>query len=582
LTILLLLASALVFTGALPLRGLPVTQCVYALTQAPTSSPTIDMTVAAPHINTDPLDEVVRTMAPYFNDPRAWLSDFPGLKRLTDDQEKHVEAIRTCDTVGAMGAPGTGKSLIEGACALWRQIMRFPQSCYFGGPTEEGTAAQAWKHLTWAYNMTNERFGKPILGGELLRYSYSLGQNAEKRLPEAASHWARIKACPLGKDGATLRGQLHAAYALVVLQEVNGMDPSAVGALWDGTRAAGAAFWYSFNPYTAQTSRDSAKELWAKTSEAGRVQYSLIRALEWQDKHGPLPGMTDRATFERDILPLKDTALWYPLALGEYPPESAENVVVPKTWFTKCVNCIPEPTQADRQTTTLGIDTGGGRAETGGIGIIGRCVQPARASKETHDTIKVAVFMRDYARSLGMGTQAIVDWVGLGGKGTGEQLRAMGVPVLVFRGGARTVTRLVSTETEAEVAKCPEMYADLACWAWMSVREATRKTVEAIAAGRPDRYISFPDDPLLCDQLARRFDVDPRDKRYFLQSKGDSGKASPDRGDMVAMGWLAQVISRRQLRYDIPATGEPRAHRAERSERPDDSVDRKAFDPAMA
>ena len=485
-------------------------------------------------------------------DLRACFADVFGYKHVSPDQEAHIEAIQTQAQITAMGGTGVGKSFDQGVAAAIILATTCPTKGLFGGPKREQAAKLSWLELLRAYRAAAERG---------IRLSDN-SPGVTDWYPQGKDKWpdwfASCMALSENDNAAAVKGMMHARRVVVALDELNGIASEVQQALDSGTTQDNVTFMVSFNPVDPT---DAAGKLWDETAPAGRIQFSAIRCAEWQERTGiKLPGMPTLEAIERKWHGRENEPLYYTNVLGVFPPQSADNLIVPKDWFKLCVNCITEPPIRGTR-ATLGIDTGGGRAETGGIGMLGSVVQPARAGKEGHDTIATAVAMRDYAFQLGPDTDCIVDWVGLGGKGVGEQLLAMGNHVLVFRGGARTLWRLTSAETEEPVAKCPGLYHDNATWAYFAVRDLVRRTVEAIKAGRPERYISFPDDDVLCDQLARRFMVDSQDKSYKLESKKDSGKPSPDRGDMVAMAALA--MSAGQPEYERIVTADDIMGKAE-------------------
>jgi len=466
-------------------------------------------------------------------DLRAWLSDVFGYKHISPDQEQHCELLQTQPRVCAKGGTGTGKSFMQGCATAALLTTSAPSKALFGGPKREQAARLSWLEMLRAVRAAENkgiRLGKQQPG---VMDWYPLGKE------EWPDSFAACMALSDNNNAAAVKGMLHSTRVAVVLDELEGIADEIQAALDAGTTQDDAHFWVAFNPVDPE---DAAGRFWHATPHAGRVHYSALRCAEWQELTGiRVPGMPTLQAIEAKWKGRENEPLYYTNVLGEFPPQSADRIVVPKDWFDLCTNCIADVPQRGTR-SVLGIDTGGGRAETGGIGMIGSVMQPARASKATHDTIKTAVAMREYAFQLGPETDCVIDWVGLGGKGVGEQLLAFGNRVLVFRGGARKVTRLVGAETEEPVAQCPDLYRDNATWAYFTVRELVRRTVEAIEAGRPERYISFPDDALLRSQLARRFTVDARDKSYVLEAKRNMGTPSPDRGDMAAMAALASVV----------------------------------------
>ena len=215
--------------------------------------------------------------------------------------------------------------------------------------------------------------------------------------------------------------------------------------------------------------------------------------------------------------------------LGEFPPESAEWVIIPQDWFDKVSE--PPPAVDAAAPVAFGLDTAGGKSENVLASVQGRVVRLEWASRDQHQTPRLVAAVRECAGRYSTPPVVAVDYVGLGGKGVGDDLAADGWSVLPFVGGGREFAGIVESSG---------LYADVATWAWFSLREAVRLTVQAIDAGRPERYIYLPRDPVLREQLARRFTA-AGDRRYKMETKDPAD--SPDRGDAVAMAWLASVVA---------------------------------------
>jgi hypothetical protein len=461
--------------------------------------------------------KMIADWSDYFDkDLRAGFTDLLGVQFLTSDQERLIEVIQREPTVGAMGGVNTGKSHIMGGAALLLIGTHNPTKALFGAATEDQAGRLSWAEMQRAFRSLAERAAKvggPAFTGTMGRYEWRPSESA-------VDWWAQVTACPRGKDGAGLRGMLHAKTALALLEEVNGIDQTAIAALWTGTRAPGAHFWYSFNPTSKD---DAAGRLWANTPAAGRVQLSLLRAIEDCEKAGvSIPGVTDRVTLERDFRRWEGTPLWYTNVLGEFPPDSAVYVVIPKDWYDRCTVAIAQDAP-DSTHVALGVDTSGGRAENVVASVVGRACRIEWANRELHHTPRlVAEVERIAQRYGGTSVPIAVDVIGQGGKGVYDQLLADGYNALAFVGGG----------LEFDGRRDPTgLSADVATWAWMSLREAAQMTVE----GKPS--VSFPADDVLRDQLARPYGTS-RDRKFKLESKTDI-VLSPDRADAVAMAWLA-------------------------------------------
>lgn len=468
---------------------------------------------------------MIRNFADYWDvDPRAGLADLCGVEVLSPDQEHAVEVLHKEPTAGLMGGVNTGKSWLLGRLALLYIGCHGNCKAIFSGPQEAQTALLSWAHLCAGYRFANEKaekVGAPRqFGGKLNKTDWT----CSTLLPD---WWARIHACQRGTDGSSMKGMLHAPFALACLEEVNGMDETGVKALWAGTRAPGARFWFSFNPVSKQ---DTAGHLWSDLPSAGQVQLSLLRFVEWQERMGlTFEGCTDRATLERDFRKYEGTPLWYTNVLGEFPPDDASWVVVPKTWFDICAHS--EPLGASG--TGIGVDTAGGRAENIIAVVENGRVKIAWASRELHQTPNIVAAVKEVARNYPRGTPIAVDIVGQGGKGVADDLRADGYNALDFRGG----------DPEFNGQSDPDkLCSESITWAWFMVRRACESTI----AGKP--CIQLPQDDILREQFARRYAASG-EKKWVMASKDVEHKTlnlpklrvSPDRADAVAMAWAAAV-----------------------------------------
>jgi hypothetical protein len=487
-------------------HGLPVNQPTYPTQAATAPSPTIQ-------------PDMIRVFADYWDvDPRAGLADLCGVEVLSPDQERAVEVLHKEPTVGLMGGVNTGKSWLLGRLALLYIGCHGNCKAIFSGPKEEQTALLSWSHLCAGYRFANdkaEKVGAPRqFGGKLNRYDW---QCCDK-LPD---WWARVYACQRGQDGSTMRGMLHAPFALACLEEINSMDETGVDALWTGTRAPGALFWFSFNP-TSRT--DTAGQLWAKLPPEGQVQLSLLSMIEWAEREGlTLPGVTDRATFDRDFRKYEGTPLWYANVLGEFPPDDASWVVVPKNWFDACLTAEPVGVKS----CGIGIDTGRGKAENVIAVVDNGEVSLPWISREQYQTPVTVTHAKEICGRYPKGTPIAVDVVGTGGAGVADDLRADGYNAIDFNGGGREFAGIPGSDPSMDLFK---MRID---WAWWQVRLAAEATFEKRAVS-----VQFPNDPLLRDQLARGYSA-TGERRFSMDSK--DGANSPDRADAVAMAWAAAV-----------------------------------------
>lgn len=473
----------------------------------------------------------------YWRDLRAGLHDLCGIPwcpcgqgdkhlLLTDDQQHAIDAIQTCREVGLCGGTGTGKSHILGNAALIFTAVTLDSKGLFGGPKMEQTCKLSWLELQRAHRQfaawCTAKGGSP---GDLPGVTDWYPQGKATR-PE---WFASAMALNAADAAAAVKGMMHAPGGVYAcLEEVNGIDPVVMDAIDGGLGQANAHLWFSFNPVSEQ---DAAGRRWGRLPAAARVTFNALDAAEWQARHGvAIPGMPSREVLAEKWAGRENDPLYYTNVLGQFPPQSADWVIVPQNWYDRCTECVPAPGQYDlSRGVVLGLDTAGGSAENVIASCRGRIVKIEWVNREQHQTPKLMAAVREVAARYGAARLPLaVDYVGLGGKGVGDDLAALGWTVLPFIGGGREFAGRTDPS---------ELAGDLATWAWWTVRELTRRTVEAIDAGRTERYISFPRDPVLREQLARRFTVN-REKRYQLVSK-DELEVSPDRADAVAMAVLA-------------------------------------------
>lgn len=454
----------------------------------------------------------VRLVRLYRSDLRAAFADLLGYTVLSPDQERGLDVLSSQSRVSFCGGTGTGKSFILGGAtailtALW------PQSkALFGGPKLEQASRLSWLEFQRAHDRARER-GLP-LGGQLGSYEW-----------RGARDWFAVcMALSDRNNAAGVKGMMHAAGGVwVVLEELEGVAPEVRDALDAGTTQENAHFWTAFNPVDPT---DAAGQFWAGTPEVGRVRFSALACAEWQERTGiRIPGMPTLAALRQKWGGRENEPLYYTNVLGEFPPESHQWVVVPRDWFDRCTGVAP----AGVAQVGIGVDTAGGRAENViAVADHGRVIV-AWCSRDLHQTPRIVTECKRIAEQYGGRKVPIaVDVVGQGGKGVADQLRADGYNALDFIGGGREFAG------KRDVA---ELTADCATWAWWSLREAVAATIEGRAAA-----ICLPADPLLREQLARRYSV-VAERRYKLETKDAAN--SPDRADAVAMAWLAALVGRR-------------------------------------
>lgn len=468
-------------------------------------------------------------------DLRACFADVFGYKTLSPDQERHIELLQTKPRVCAMGGTGVGKSFVQGVTAAITVATTKQSKALFGGPRENQAKLLSWLELQRAVLAAKER-GKTtgyILSDQPLGVTEWYPVGKDKR----PDWFAVCMALSDRNNAASVKGMMHSARTVVALDELEGIAQEVQDALDAGTAQENVHFWVSFNPISEN---DAAGRFWTATPPDARIQMSAIACAEWQERTGVrIPGMPTLAALDAKWRGRENEPLYFTNVLGTFPPPSAQNTIVPRDWYNRLTNCVTEITPDDRARAGVGVDTGGGQAETGCCLRLGRVIMPIQAAREGHNTINAALAVQRYlSAENAQGASVAVDWIGTGGKGVGEQLQNHGSRVLVFHGGGQQLTELVAAEVERPVAKCPADYANLITWGYFLIHEDARRTIEAMDCGRPERYISFPPNDTLARQLERHF-IPDKDRKYRLEAKDSSN--SPDEADMAAMASVAAI-----------------------------------------
>ena len=508
-----------------------------------------------------PFNMPITKPADYWHDLRAGLHDLCGIPfcpcgqgdkhlLLTTDQQHGIDALQTQREAGFCGGTGTGKSYLLGNAGLVFTAQFADSKGLYGGPKLDQTLGLSWLELLRAYRKFAEWCeSKGIKPGESPGVAewFPLGKDAR---PE----WnAKVMALSANDEAAAVRGMMHGVGGvLACLEEVHGIAPLVMNAIDDGMTQSNAHLWFSFNPVN---DANPAGQRWAALPQAGRVTFSGLDAAEWQARHGvEIPGMPTHAAIKAKWAGRENDPRYYVNVLGQFPPKSADCLVIPQDWYDLLSDAAnypndSEPTAAQRAAASLGVDTAGGRAENVIASFCGIRVNVEWFNRELHQTPRLVTEVRTVAnRYAGMQTPIAVDLVGQGGKGVHDDLRALGYNALPMVGGGKEF---------ADVRDPSDLSSDAITWAWFTVRDLARQTVDAIRERRPERYIRFPVDPQSREQWARPFAVNG-ERHYQMASKSKDAPqlglskldVSPDRADAEAMAVLAAMT--RTVKVTVP------------------------------
>jgi len=479
-------------------------------------------------------------MTNYWRDPEAALHDLFGVPfcrcgrkglhlAITDDQLTLARALVSERNVAAKGGNGTGKSWIAGALGAVYSLTHPASKALWTAPTMRQTAKLSWGELKGHLS----RWQPPIpAGGTLLESEWKLGEG-----------WYALAFTTkdVGAAEAKARAKgFHAEEQLAVLDESNNVPDSVHAAIEDTWQGAQARIWQLWNPASKY---DLPAKFWERCNPAGRVTLSAERAVEWQERHRcALPGMPNRRWLEDYRKRYFGTTRWCQAVTGEFPDDSSEQVVVPRSWLERCKGLVAEPTDADWQDAAIGVDTGwGGSAETVFVVRIGRVVKRIVSYPQMKDVPACAGRLMRLADEFGgKATPLAIDVLGSGGSGVHDICRDAGYNAYAVYGGARP-------------QGMPDEYPNLVTWAWLTLRDITQRTCDALDADNMSGVeISYLDDDVLFSQLStRRWDV-KADKRFVLEDKdalATRGLLSPDRADALAYSLVPGLVSSVTERY---------------------------------
>lgn len=465
------------------------------------------------------------TLSDYWHEPEAVLHDWFGVPwcacgkgdkhiAITDDQRTLARALVTERNVAAKGGNGTGKSWIAGAMGATYSILHPQSKALWTAPTMRQAELLSWGELK--RHMANWQWRDIPAGGTLLESEWKFDEG-----------WYALAFTTkdVGANEAKARAKgFHALDQLAVLDESNGVPDSihdAVDATWQGARAR---IWHLWNPTSAH---DRAAQFWSRCLPAGRITLSAERTVDWQERHQPLPGMPDRRWLDDYRKRYFGTTFWCAAVTGEFPDDSLEQVVVPRSWLERVKNLLSEPSIADRTQVAIGVDTGwGGKAETVFAARVGRRIAELAAYPAMKNVPDAAGRLMALADKYGgKGVPLAIDCLGNAGSGVHDLCREHGYNVVAVYGGARP-------------EGIPDEYAGVTAWAWFELRDRVRRTCEALDRGDlMGVEISLLDDPVLFDQLSTRRWTVKSDRRMVLEDKVELAKRgfdSPDRADAVA------------------------------------------------
>ncbi|WP_347243769.1 hypothetical protein [Thermogutta sp.] len=446
-------------------------------------------------------------------DLRAALADILGYQILTPAQEQAVAVLGREPRVAAMGGSASGKTFIFGAVATIALTISPGGRALFAAPKLEQAEKLTWLEVCRCIQFARERGFELAPFGLGIREWYPAGK--EKR----PDWWGMCYALSDRNNAASVKGLLHSqTRTLIVLDELEGIAPE-VRETFEASAITGrptSHIWCSFNPISRANASAS---FYFSLPEHCRLRFSTLEAAEWMEKNGiSIPGIPTLKELTGKWQGREQDPMYHTYVLGEFPPESEEWTVIPENVFQQCVGI-----SVSGNLTALGIDTAAGSNETVIASVKNNVVSIPYASRAHHGTQEVCVRVKDILREFPAGTPVVVDYIGLGGKGVVDILRLDGVNVLPFIGGAKDFCGHTDPT---------KLTANVATWAWWEVRELAMK-----------KAISFPDDPVLRRQFARRFSV-TADRVYQLEMK-EKLETSPDRADAVAMAVLGATVKSR-------------------------------------
>lgn len=410
---------------------------------------------------------------------------------------------------------GVGKTWIEARIALWFLTCFPPAKVITTAPTWSQVEKLLWSEIKNAY-----RTSQIPMGGRLLETEIKIRED-----------WFAIGFSTAGKaderEFGTPKFQgFHAENLLVLLDEAPGVKPEVwisveslivsennkVLAMGNPTSPIGNFYEACKSPY------------WKKV-EISSFDHPNVQ----QDKILVSGAVTKEWIDERKAEWGEDSPLWQAKVLGKFPSEGTDTLI-PLAWAEACMGL--DLVERDQEGKILGDKKlGADIARFGGdmtvlTTMVGKMVseQEAVNKKDTNWTVgRIKVLHRtNVFDAIG------VDDTGVGG-GVTDSLEDASIDVDAMNFGASATDSDTFENLKAEI--------------YWNLREAIKRTYEAVKAGKPqDGEISLPNDRLLVNQLCSIRYKFTRKGKIAIESKDDMkkrGQKSPDKADSLAICYSA-------------------------------------------
>ncbi|MFM9590727.1 hypothetical protein ACKI16_29495 [Streptomyces scabiei] len=473
-------------------------------------------------------EKTTRRAVRYLYDPVGWahdVIDWRDDEGLATYQDEILAAIPVHKRVAARGPHGLGKTATSSIGVLWFATTREAA----GYDWKIITTASAWRALStflWPeIHKWSRRIRWDVLGREPFSELHELLQLNLKLHHGAATAVASSKAELI--EGA------HADSLLYLIDEAKVVPDAtwdAIEGAFSGGRHEGLpeAFAIAISTpgppagrfYDIHRRAPGLEDWWvrhvtlAEAVAAGRIspQWAEQRARQWG----------------------RDSAMYANRVLGEFHA-SDEDAVIPLSWVEAAIERWHAWVDAGRPPLTGRRFTGVDVARMGGDStILAHRHGPAITSLEAHDREDTMHTTARVQAATGEDEEdqavPVVDSMGVGG-GVIDRLRELNAPVLAYTGAAKTRARTRDGEWG---------FVNVRSWAYWHMRELLDPTFGA--------EVMLPaDDLLVSDLTAPTWDVTTGiPPKIRVEPKDDVvtrlGR-SPDRGDAVVMGFLAEYLA---------------------------------------
>ncbi len=331
--------------------------------------------------------------------------------RYWDKQKQIMRSVWENKKTAVKSCNSGGKSRISAEIALLYLLAFRPSRVITTAPTFLQVEEILWKEIHALYHKSRIKFNGHITKTSLSMGTYGgrpwdmlgISTNEENRMQGFKSpHLLVILDEALGIDP-------------IIFRAVEGLHPHRVLAIGNPLEPVGDFF----NCFTS--------DLWEKLTISG------LECVEWQEKHGAIPGLITREWIEeRGYEWGPNSSMYRARVLGEFP-DQGENTLIQRVWVDNCRNNkLEENEQDSARVEACDVASKHGKCETC-IGYrYGHTIVEMKSWREIRTTETRNILALDYLKRKLDGLCIDADGIG---EGLDDMLYEKHVPFYAFHGG---------------------------------------------------------------------------------------------------------------------------------------------------